>query len=120
MPPQQRAARRQPSDQFVGETVPDLISVLAVRIQPNDRANDRADCLAPERRNRIREHYAASESRRFDGCRGAGDSGAEHADVSVDRGYVGCSALTNHRFDRLRHALRFRFLCVDDASGVVW
>ena len=65
----------------VRDAVGELVAVRAVGEQAAERADDRVDRLAAERRQPVDQRDLAAEARRFERRRDAGDAGAEHADV---------------------------------------
>ena len=60
------------------------MAVGAVGEQAAERADDRIDHLAAERRQAIDQHDLAAELRRLERRRRAGAAGADHADVGAD------------------------------------
>jgi hypothetical protein len=97
----QRALRAEFAQDVVGDAVGELIAVRAVGEQPAERADDRIDGLAAQRRKCVDEGDLAAETGRFE-CRGdAGDAGAQHADIG---GHVprGCARCTPHDPGRRR------------------
>ena len=77
----QRAFLREVGDQLVGHAMRNLIRLRAMRIQPDDGADDPPDCLAAERWGRVHDDHASSELCGFEGRGHAGDASAEDADV---------------------------------------
>ncbi len=109
MHPQERALRRQVLDQIVRDQVSDLVSVGPVCVQTDERADDRSDGLAAERRRAIDDDNLATELRGLQRCGDAGDSGTEDADVGLDRGYGARAAAENGpRRDEFRCQFRPR------------
>src|SRR5262245_43723731 len=93
---QQRTLCRKVTQDVVRNTVSDLTCIRPVRVEPDERADDRADRLPTDRRRAVDDDDLAPELRGFERRGHAGNASAEHAKIRSDGAWFALRG-TTHR-----------------------